>query len=322
MNYRPLGKTGIRVSEIGFGTWGIGGAEKGAIAYGPTQDQVSQKALHFAFESGINFFDTSDFYGYGHSEKLLGNAFKGLRDQVFFASKGGFLAYPDKQDFSIAYLQNGIEQSLIRLQTDYLDLYQLHSPALHVLNSRELLEFLVNLKASGKVRSLGISLRSPDDGLLAIEEFDFDVIQVNLNLIDQRALDNGLLSACAKRDIGTIIRTPLCFGFLTGEYSGEQAFDQFDHRSLWSKDQIELWATAYRKFVSVLSEEYDLTAAQLALRFCLSVSGVSTVIPGMLTNNQVKENIGASGRPLLSQESLEKVREVYAGHTFFVKKEN
>src|SRR5437899_9108690 len=125
MNYRALGDTGLRVSEIGFGTWGLGGDTGGAISYGPTSDETSRAALRCALDEGINFFDTSDLYGFGHSEELLGEVFGDCRDQVVIASKGGFVDAV-KQDFSPMHLRNALEKSLRRLRTDYVDLYQLH----------------------------------------------------------------------------------------------------------------------------------------------------------------------------------------------------
>jgi aryl-alcohol dehydrogenase-like predicted oxidoreductase len=321
MKYRQLGKAGLAVSEIGFGTWGIGGAKDGSVAYGSTDDATSRAALIRAFDLGVNFYDTSDFYGYGHSEALLGETFKDIRQDVIIASKGGFKAYPDVQDFSVQHMVAAVEASLTRLQTEYIDLYQLHSPSQNdLLQNEDLLIALHHLKDAGKLRSIGISLRSPDDGVAIIDQYDFDVFQFNYNLIDQRAHDNGLLKACAENNIGVIIRTPLCFGFLTGAYTGQNTFDKYDHRSQWSEKQRARWASAYRDFVSALSEENAQTPAQTALKFCLSHEGVSAVIPGMLTTDHVEENVGASGSDLLSDPTLQKIRDIYAGQTFFLGK--
>src|SRR4051812_21278812 len=162
MRYRSLGSTGLRVSEIGFGTWGLGGAANGAMAYGPTSDAESLRALQAALDQGINFFDTADLYGYGHSEQLLGKAFAGVRDRVVIASKGGMVDGSGKQDFRPAYLRAALERSLARLGTDYVDLYQLHSPPADLLvRDGSIVAELQKLKGEGKIRAYGLSARSP-----------------------------------------------------------------------------------------------------------------------------------------------------------------
>ena len=130
MRYRKFGKSGLQISEIGFGSWGIGGAVQGALGYGPTNDKDSQLALRRAFELGINFYDTADLYGFGHSESLLGETFQKMREKVIFASKVGFLNPEGAQDFSVQHIEKSLHESLNRFQTDYIDLYQLHNPPL------------------------------------------------------------------------------------------------------------------------------------------------------------------------------------------------
>src|ERR1700741_5386435 len=170
MRYRTLGSTGIRISEIGFGTWGLGGAAQGAVAYGATQDEQSIRALRAAYDRGVNFFDTADFYGFGHSEKVLGEALRGVRDKVVIATKGGLLDATGAQDFSPAHLRSALDASLQRLGTDYVDLLQLHSPPIDLLvRQSEAIECLQALQREGKVRAFGVSVRSPDDGVLAVE---------------------------------------------------------------------------------------------------------------------------------------------------------
>ncbi len=199
MNYRPLGDTGLRVSEVGFGTWGLGGDSGGSISYGPTSDDTSRAALRSARELGVNFFDTADFYGFGHAEELLGEEFSGRRDDVVIASKGGFVD-ARTQDFSIDYLREALENSLRRLRTDHVDLYQLHSPAVTLLREHpEIIALMKEFQASGKIRAWGFSARSPGEARIAVEEFQAPCIQVNFNLTDQRAAQNGLFDLCRER---------------------------------------------------------------------------------------------------------------------------
>lgn len=293
MRYRALGATGLHVSEIGFGTWGIGGTASSAVAYGPTDDAESRRALRRAVDLGVTFFDTADLYGGGHSERLIGETLGGVRDAIVIAGKAGFRDGGAAQDFSAAHLRNALEASLRRLGTDRIDLYQLHGPPLDAVPGA--LETLAALRRQGKLRALGVSVRSPDDGLAVSELPGLDAIQVNFSLVDQRAVANGLLARCVARGIAVIVRTPLCFGFLTGAYPPETAFAAGDHRRRWSPVQVARWAGAHETFAAVLRRSGADTPAQGALRFCLSYPAVASVIPGMLTVAQVEENAGAGG---------------------------
>ena len=319
MKYRKLGSTGLEVSEIGFGAWGIGGLTEGATSYGPTDDDESRRALEQAFDQGITLYDTSDIYGYGHSESVLGQVFKSRRQQVIFASKVGFLEHNGMQDFSSERMKQSLDSTLARLQTDYLDLYQLHSPAIGtIVSDRGIVDTLEELRDEGKIRAYGISLQSPDDGLAAINDFGFKSIQVNLNLVDQRAVTCGLLDLSARQDVGIICRTPLCFGLLSGRYAVDTKFDQRDHRSVWHPDQIKTWAGAWELFSEALEKQENQTPAQAALRFCLSCESVASVIPGMLTVSEVSENAAVSRLGPLMPHELQIIKNVYANNEFFL----
>lgn len=320
MNYRLLGATGLRVSEIGFGAWGIGGNIKGSIAYGSTDDAESKRALRRAFDLGVTFYDTADFYGFGHSEELIGQALGEVRSQVIIATKFGLLDADGSQDFSTRHIRRSVEGSLRRLRTDYLDMYQMHSPSIDALSANDdWLTVLRALQSEGKVRAFGISVRSPDDGLVVIKEFGLKCIQVNFNLVDQRALEIGLFSECEKANVGIIVRTPLCFGFLTGEYPPGSQFDASDHRLRWSAEQRQRWAEAQILFSRAGVIPGEQTPAHFALRFCLSYSMVSTVIPGMLNVEQVEENVNASGLEALLDFQLRKIETIYRQNQFFLR---
>jgi aryl-alcohol dehydrogenase-like predicted oxidoreductase len=319
MMYRKLGKTGVTVSEIGFGAWGIGGAHKQAKAYGETDDQESKQALCYAYEQGITFYDTSPLYGFGHSETLIGDALHSVRDHIIIASKVGYTDFSGTQNFSPEYIRQSLEESLQRLQTDYVDVFQLHDPPLDLLEKEDLIwTTLQSLQQEGKIRQIGISTKTPQESLIAIKNFAFDSVQVNFNLVDQRVLDNGLLDTCLEKGVAVIGRTPLCFGFLTGKYQASDSFSEFDHRRAWSNEQMERWASACRLFVNELSNTEKQTNAQVALRFCLSHPAISTIIPGMLTVQQVEENIKSGVLGTFSAEVMAKFREIYQGTQFFI----
>jgi aryl-alcohol dehydrogenase-like predicted oxidoreductase len=312
MKYRELGNSGIAVSEIGFGAWGIGGSAGGHAAYGITDDKESLRALHAALDAGITLYDTSDLYGMGHSEQLIGQAFRQKRDQVVIATKGGMVNPAGEQDFSPDYLRGALERSLVRLSSDYVDLYQLHSPPAEELDQIATLQhFLDSLVTEGKARMTGVSARSPQEALLLIERFGFRSVQVNLNLLDWRAVDCGLLQRCRALGIAVIARTPLCFGFLTGRYTCDDVTDPHDHRARWPREQVERWVAAAGLYAAVIHSGGEQTAGQKALRFCLSFDEISAVIPGMLTAEQVQENTLASSLGALTPEELFQVERIY-----------
>jgi len=320
VKYKPFGDTCIQVSEIGFGAWGIGGTPNDSMAYGPTNDKVSRSALRRAFEKGVTFYDTSPLYGYGHSEKLIGETLKKVRKDIVISSKVGFVNFKGEQNFSPEYIRNSLESSLKRLQTDYIDIFQLHDPQINILQEdHRIFETLESLKQEGKIRIIGISTKSPEESLIALEKFSFKAVQVNFNLIDQRALDNGLFQKCCELGVGLIGRTPLCFGFLTGKLSANDHYDSSDHRSLWSHEQVNLWANAYKLFSKEFIGLEGQSNTQIALRFCLSYPMLSTTIPGMLTTEHVDENTSSSSYGTLTALELQKFSNIYQNNNFFVR---
>ena len=207
MHYRPLGKTGLTVSEIGFGAYGIGGES----IYGVTVDETSIAAVLKAVECGITFFDTAP--AYGKSELLLGEALLGQRDKVVISTKVGWRRFDHAQDFSPKEVDASIEASLSNLNTDYIDLIQVHNPPTDV--PLDIFDVLDGWMRKGVIRAWGVSCKSPDDAL----KFMFSpVLQVNLNQLDTRAVDNELLRRCAQDRIGIIARTPLAQGKLKDNY--------------------------------------------------------------------------------------------------------
>ena len=315
MKYRKLGKSSISVSEIGFGTWGIGGTYKDAIGYGPTEDKETLKALLYAKDHGVNFYDTAPLYGHGHSEEMLGKAFQHCRDKVIISTKVGIKNFTGGLDFSPKYIVDSLNQSLQRLRTDYVDALLLHSPPIEILKSSEsIFQQLELLQKAGKVRLIGISGKTPSDCLEAINLYPFDLIQANFSLVDQRMLEIGLLDCCQDHQIGVVGRTPLCFGFLTGKYSRDTKFDSNDHRSRWGKKQIELWFNGFEEFKEIFMKKY--TGTQLALKYCLTYP-ISTTIPGMINVNHVKENIYSVSDEYLEADALSKIDELYQNSFFF-----
>mgnify|MGYP001565837740 CR=1 FL=1 len=319
MKYRVLGRTGIRVSEIGFGAWGIGGCTPGDTSYGETDDCVSRDALARAFDVGINFFDTSNVYG--RSEHLIGDTFRDRRDRVVIATKAGFTAYDRPPDYSPAHIRRSLEESLRSLHSDYVDLLQLHNPTLDVLGEdRGALQTLEALQREGKIRAYGMSFKSPEECVTGIREHAIPVVQANLSMMDLRALDCGLLDVAVQHQAAVIARTPLCFGFLSGKVGEDTSFSEGDHRRRWSQEQRNRWAEGARRLFDAVSIPVDQTHTQVALRFCLSFPAVATVIPGILTPEEASENAAAGDYGPLLADQVGHVIEINRSMDFVVKR--
>ncbi len=315
MKYRTLGRTGIPVSEVGFGCWAIGGT-----SYGPTDDAQSMEALKAAWNGGVTFFDTADTYGHGHSEELLAKFFKDKpRDKFSVASKAGWDFYHggSKKNFDPEYLRFACEQSLKRLQLNEIDLYQLHNPSLEKIKAGEIVGVLDDLKKQGKIRFIGISVHTEEDALAAMEDPRVDSLQVIFNLVDQRMAEKVFPMAKAKK-IGIIVREPLACGLLTGKYRPGHKFAKTDHRNRWTLEKLELEYTKLSKLTAILATQ-RLTLTRAALEYILDFDTVSTVIPGAKTVDQVAENILASNDPKLRIEESYHLREIYQREEIFKK---
>lgn len=319
MNYRRLGHSGIEVSEIGFGAWGIGGATAGLTSYGATDDRTSLNALARARDLGITFFDTSNVYGDGRSEELIGEAFRRDRYKVVIATKAGFITWQQGADFSPKAIVSSCERSLSRLRTDYVDVLQLHNATPALVRQGELVTTLETLVRDGKVRAWGLSARSPADAMAVIETARPTAIQVNLNMLDVRAVECGLLKAAQRLDVGIVARTPLCFGFLSGTIRSDTEFPPGDHRLGWSPAQIAAWSSGADRALGLVPQPAGTTKTQAALRFCLSFPAVSSVIPGMLRPEEVDENAAASQLGCLPADAVDAVLSLNRSESFFVR---
>lgn len=318
MNYRALGSTGLVVSEIGFGAWGIGGRTAGHTSYGDTDDAQSLAALQRAVDRGITLFDTSSAYGNGHSEELIGRAFATSRHRVVIATKAGYDSWDRPPDFSAAAIVASAERSLTHLRSDYIDVFQLHNAPRDALRSDELQEALSRLTLAGKIRTWGVSTKSPADAEEAIRLWKAPIVQANFNMMDVRALTCGLFEEVPRLQVGFIARTPLCFGFLTGLIGRDAVFPPGDHRLGWSRAQLDSWIDGAAALLAAVSAVPGRSAVQSALRFCLSFGAVSSVIPGILTAKEVDENADASALGALPPAAVEAVLAINRGREFMV----
>jgi len=307
MQYRKFGNTDLLVGEIGFGAWAIGGNAKVGetpIGWGSVDDEVSKKAIHAALDNGINFFDTADFYGLGHSEKILGDELFNKKEAII-ATKVGHRNIDEKivLDYSKKYILQACEQSLKRLKRDTIDYYQLHSARMQQLEQGECIEAMQLLKQQGKVRYWGLSLNTfyPDaEADYLMEKNLGDGFQLVFNLINQRAID--VITKAYQNGYGIIARMPLQFGLLTGKFSSQTHFASDDHRSFRLTPHImQSTLKVLEEKVWPVAENEQLTKTQLALSFILSFKEISTIIPGIRTPEHVIQN--TSGIKTLTEQN-------------------
>ncbi|HUF53407.1 MAG TPA: aldo/keto reductase [Dehalococcoidia bacterium] len=321
MIYRRLGRTEMMISEAGFGGWAIGGE-----GWGDVRDEDSLAAVQGAYELGVNFFDTADVYGHGHSEELLGQALGEFRDRVLIATKVGVdftKGEPARHSYDPAYILEAVERSLERLRTTYIDLYQLHNPPQKLTKNDALWETLADLRARKKIRFYGISAKTANDALAYLrferesgEKGRFgDTLQVAYNMIDQEAADKGVFVEAFRQDWGVIARVPLASGLLAGKYAPDHYFPPSDWRSMWSPKRVRESVERVQA-LRFLSREGrprgpQGSMAQTAIAFVLSEPAVSTVISGAKTIAQIEETVAASEMAPLPEEDLREAKRIW-----------
>jgi aryl-alcohol dehydrogenase-like predicted oxidoreductase len=312
MQYRKFGNTDLLVSEIGFGAWAIGGGAMigtTSIGWGDADDKVSKEAIHAAIDAGINFFDSADIYGLGHSEEMLGETI-GSNKNIIIATKVGNVAR--KEQFTIDYSKSHIffacEASLKRLKRETIDYYQLHSARMEHLKNGECIEVMQQLQKQGKIRYWGLSLNTFDplpEAEYLVEQKLGNGFQLVLNILNQKALP--LLKQANKNGYGIIARMPLQFGLLTGKFKADSKFPVNDHRRNRLTEEVITTSIEALKPVWKLCDKYKITKTQLALSYILSYPGISTVIPGIRTAEHVVQN--TKGLIKLDAEDMKLIEE-------------
>jgi len=316
MKYRKLGRSGMKISEVSFGAWAIGGSE-----WGNTDDTESLKALYKAAENGVNFFDTADIYGMGRSEKLIAQFKKDIGKEIFIATKAGRKLSPHvPEGYNEKNIRGYVEESLKNLETDCLDLLQLHCPPTQVYYQPETFDALEKLVEEGKLRNYGVSVEKVEEALKAIEFPGVKTVQIIFNMFRHRPMELFFKEA-EKREIGIIVRVPLASGMLTGKITKDRVFEKTDHR-LYNRegeafDKGETFAGVnFDKGLEAVEElkrivPDGMTMAQFALKWILMAPQVSCIIPGAKTEFQAEQNTAASDMPELNKEIMKKISEIY-----------
>jgi len=315
MEYRELGRTGLRVSSISFGAWAIGGT------WGRVSDEESLAALHRALDRGVNFFDTADVYGDGRSERLLARLRRERSETFTVATKAGRRLDPHTADgYTKGNLTSFVERSLKNLGAEAIELLQLHCPPVEVYYRPEVFGWLDELVSVGKVRYYGVSVEKVEEALKAIEYPAVQSVQLIFNIFRQRPAELFFAEA-RRRKVGILARVPLASGLLTGKFRPDAAFERDDHRSFNRRgeafDRGETFSgvdfALGLKAVEALRPltPPGVSLGQMALRWILMFPEITCAIPGAKRPDQVEENVRASELPALSDETMRNIRAVY-----------
>lgn len=314
MRIRRLGRTGLRVSEVGFGGWAAGGNAWGN-SYGDTDDDASRAALRRALELGVTLFDMADVYGHGHGEALLGEVLSEWPGPPpVVVTKGGVNFYRTdgtlEPDWTPLALAHAVQQSLARLRRSTLDVFLLMNPPVQDLDRWRVWETLEALRRGGKVRFYGVSVAEPADGLWLLQEgCPVDVLEVGYSLFYQGATVE-LLPLARRFKVGVLAREPLANGFLTGKYSADSVFGAGDIRAALPPEYVAaMTETAAR--LDFLRRNGRRTPAQAALRFVLDDQAVSSVVVGAKTAAQVEENAQSVNVPPIDGDERARIAGVF-----------
>jgi aryl-alcohol dehydrogenase-like predicted oxidoreductase len=315
MIYRELGRTGWSVSTISFGAWAIGGT------WGTVKDNDSMAALRRALEGGVNFFDTADVYGGGHSEQLLARLKKDTGASFYVATKAGRGLNPHVADgYTKKNLTAFVERSMKNLATDAIDLLQLHCPPTEIYYRPEVFGWLDDLVTAGKLRHYGVSVEKVEEALKAIEYPGVQSVQIIFNILRQRPSEL-LFAEARRRNVGILARLPLSSGLLTGKFKANATFEEDDHRSFnrngeafdkgetFSGIDFALGLKAVEALRPLTPAKSTMTL--MALRWILMFPEITCAIPGAKRPDQVEENLKAADALPLSDETMKKIRDVY-----------
>ncbi|NIP62045.1 MAG: aldo/keto reductase [Nitrosopumilaceae archaeon] len=317
MKYKKLGSSGIEVSEIGFGAWTIALDWWGK----KIEEDEAKRMLKKAYDVGINFFETGDMYGRGKSERLLGEVFKDMRNEVIISTKYGYDFENAKQighselpqRFDSEFTKKALKNSLDRLKTDYVDVYGMHNPKLHHIRDDKIFKLLNGFIKEGKVKALQIALGPAigwtQEGIEAMDRKNVSAVQTVYNILEQTP-GNELLENSTRKDVGILVRVPDASGILTGKVDEKTSISQNDHRSA---RKIEWIRSALEKVEQLrpIAERNDLTITELAIKFILSKKGISSVLPTVVSTDEIEQFASMSDGNYINDSDMKEINELY-----------
>ena len=316
MQFRTLGKTGLKISAISLGTWQVGGKWGDAFSH-TNADAILNKAI----DSGINFIDTADVYGNGESEKAVGRIVKQRKEKIYVATKCGRQLNPHTSEaYQVGVLRKFVEDSLTNMGLETLDLIQLHCPPTQVFYRPEIFTLFDKLKQEGKIQNMGVSVEKVEEALKAIEYDNVTTVQIIFNLFRQRPAQL-FFGEAKKKNVGIIVRVPLASGLLTGKFTATTDFTGGDHRQFnrngeafdkgetFSGIEYETGIAAVQALKKIFPDQANL--APIALKWILQFDAVSCIIPGASNITQVDSNIRAFDVPAFTAEQLQDMQDVY-----------
>jgi len=317
LKYRTLGKSGIKVSEIGFGAWTIALDWWGK----KIEDDEAKKLLKKAYDLGINYFETGDIYGRGKSEKLIGEVFAGTRNEVVISTKYGYDIYSTEQighqelpqKFTPEFTDFALQKSLERLQTDYIDVYGLHNPKIHTIKDDRIFQALDKKIKEGKIRSyqvaLGPAIGWTQEGIESIQKRNVAAVQTVYNILEQNP-GNELISQAEKHNVGMLVRVPDASGILTGKVNADTKISEKDHRSVRKGEWIKESLRKVEQLMPI-AKRNGLSITELAIKFILSKRAVSSVLPTVIELEEIEMFSQMSDGKYLSEEDMKEITDLF-----------
>ena len=317
MKYRTLGKSGIKVSEIGFGAWTLGLDWWGK----KIEDDEAKKLLRRAYDLGINYFETGDIYGRGKSEQLIGEVFDGMRDDIVISTKYGYDIYDNEQighkelpqKFTPEFTGFALEKSLERLRTSYLDVYGLHNPKIHTIRDRKVFDYLDDKIKEGTIKSyqiaLGPAIGWTQEGLEAMERTNTTAVQTVYNILEQNP-GNVLIEHGEKYNVGILVRVPDASGILTGKVKADTKISEKDHRSVRTGDWVKQSLQKVNQLMPI-AQRYGWNITELAIKFILSYGGISSVLPTVVSNEEIEMFSNMSDGKYLTLSDRKEITELF-----------
>lgn len=318
MKYRTLGKSGIKVSEIGFGAWTIALDWWGK----KIEDDEAKRMLKKAYDLGINLFETGDMYGKGKSEKLIGEVFRGMRDDIVISTKYGYefegaaqIGHSElPQRFDPLFTEHALRNSLARLQTDHIDVYGLHNPKMYHIQDDIIFNTLDKKINEGIIDTcqiaLGPAIGWTKEGLAAMERKNVSAVQTVYNILEQTP-GNELIDAALEKDVGILVRVPDASGILTGKVKADTKIDEKDHRSVRRGEWIKAALDKVEQ-LRPIAERNNLNITELAIKFILSKQAVSSVFPTVISIDEIEQFAAMSDGKYISPDDMSEIAKIYS----------